>query len=353
MQQSDVIRPIALFCPRLGALGGAMSHAWDMLRLWSRRGLQASVVAGRTLPDLWREQLRALGYPVIELADEPLSSVRGLPGAIVVGICDHEFLARAKELQALGCRRVWVNCMTWIFPQEGFLYRDSGLFEAYVFHGAFQRQQLERGLAGYGYRPELGHVIPGDFCVEDWPFEPQPHEPDGEFVVGRLARPDPGKWSRRTWEIYGRIDHPRRRSVVMGVDDTIRKWIGPAPPWAEVLPPGAIPARDYYRRLHCLMPINFSAQESWPRIGLEAMAAGVPIIASRSGGWCDMITHGENGFLAGSVEEFGELGTRLALDESQRLEIAGRARRKLTEELANPDQIWAGWERLFASLGGL
>jgi glycosyltransferase involved in cell wall biosynthesis len=104
--------------------------------------------------------------------------------------------------------------------------------------------------------------------------------------------------------------------------------------------------------LHCLMPINYSAQESWPRIGLEAMAAGVPIVAPREGGWCDLIVSGENGFLAGSAEEFGELGTRLARDEQLRLQIAAQARRKLEEDLANPELIWAGWQRLFASLGG-
>ncbi|MCI0359786.1 MAG: glycosyltransferase [Planctomycetaceae bacterium] len=101
------------------------------------------------------------------------------------------------------------------------------------------------------------------------------------------------------------------------------------------------------------MPINFSALESWPRIGLEAMACGVPIIAPKQGGWCDMITHGENGFLAGSVEEFAELATMLAHDEPLRQQIAANARRKLELELANPDLVWAGWQRLFASLGGL
>jgi len=138
----------------------------------------------------------------------------------------------------------------------------------------------------------------------------------------------------------------------MGVDETIRKWIGPAPAWAEVLPPCAMPAREFYRRIHCLMPINFSLLENWPRVGLEAMACGVPIVAPREGGWCDMITHGENGFLASSAEEFAELGTLLARDESLRMKIAAQARRKLETELANPDDIWAGWQRLFASLGG-
>jgi glycosyltransferase involved in cell wall biosynthesis len=91
--------------------------------------------------------------------------------------------------------------------------------------------------------------------------------------------------------------------------------------------------------------------ENWPRIGLEAMACGVPIVAPREGGWCEMIDHGETGFLASSAEELGKYGTLLARDEPLRLRIAAQARHKLETELANPDLIWAGWQRLFASLG--
>src|SRR5262245_15683600 len=338
-------------CCALGRVGGALGHAWDMLRLWRSHGVDVTVRPSVPLSDEWRGELRKAGCR-IAAPGQPLAEIAGLPQGIVVGICDSQFLQLAGELRQLGCRRVWVNCMTWMFPQEGRLYQRSGLLEAYVFQSEFQRNELERGLAAYGYRPELGHLIRSEFELAEWPFEPQPRDPDCEFVVGRLARPDPSKWSRRTWEIYGAIDHPRRRAVVMGADNTIRKWIGQAPAWAEVLPPGAMPAHDFYRRLHCLMPINFALRENWPRIGLEAMACGVPIVAPREGGWCDMITHDENGFLASTPAEFAELGTLLSRDEPLRMRIAAQARRRLETELANPDQLWAGWQRLFASLDG-
>lgn len=345
------MRPITLFSP-LGEIGGAATHVAHLIRLWRSRGLPVRLIAP-ALPDAGRAAALAnLGCPWQAWDGDDLDVIDGLAGSIVVGFCDRRFLRAAERLRALQCRLVWVSCMTWIFPEETLPYSRGLRFDAHVFQSPFQRATLERELVPYGYRTEQGHLIPGPFDCREWPLAPRPHDPAGEFVVGRLARPDPGKWSRRTWRIYGGIDHPRRRAIVMGVDDTIRKWIGPAPPWAEVLPPGAIPARDFYRRIHCLMPINFSLLENWPRIGLEAMASGVPIVAPRQGGWCDMITHGVNGFLASTAEEFAELGTLLARDEPLRMKIAAHARRQLESELANPDHIWAGWRRLLAGLDG-
>lgn len=334
-----------------GDLGGAQTEVWDTVRLWRGRGLAVHVLASAANPPSWRERLATLGCTVFDVERSPLNAIRGVAGEVVVGICDSTFLERAQELRDLGCQRVWVNCMNWMFPQEGFHYESSGCFEAYVYQSQFQRGQLEPVLGRFGYRAEQGHLIRGAFDVLTWPWRSPRRASTEEFVIGRLARPDAGKWSRRTWEIFGRIDHPLRQAMVMGVDDTIRKWLGPPPRWAEVLPPCAMPAQDFYLQVHCLMPINFSALENWPRIGLEAMACGVPIVAPRQGGWCEMIEHGETGFLASSPEEFGRYGTLLARDESLRLRIAAQARHKLETELGNPDLIWTGWKRLFASLG--
>ena len=176
----------------------------------------------------WREQLARAGVPVAVAGEQPLAAVPGLAGSVVVGLCDGHFLSVAPDLRRLECRLVWSSLMTWPFSEESLYYSDGGWFDAHVFQSEFQRSTLEDWLAQFGYEPARGHLIRGPFDWEDWPFEPQPRDPAGDFVVGRLARPDRGKWSRKTWEIYGRIDHPRRRALVMGVDDTIHRWLGPA-----------------------------------------------------------------------------------------------------------------------------
>ncbi len=334
-----------------GEIGGAVDHSLATLRLLLDRGLRVSVVAWPGLPQGRRQSFADVGCPFYEEVAGPLAGVPGLAGAIAIGMCDIEFVKRSSELTELGCARVWLNLMTWLLPQEWQSYERTSLFDAYVFQSEYQRGVLERALRPFGYDGARGHLIRGAFTLANWPYCPAQRDPDGEFVVGKLARPDYAKWPQRLWALYQSIDCPWIRAVVMGVDDKVLKWIGSPPPWAEVLPPRAIPAVNFYQRIHCLMPPNYGFLENWPRIGLEAMACGVPIVAPREGGWCNMIEHGVNGFLAGSKEEFARYGSMLARDEDLRMRIVSQARHKLETELANPDVIWAGWKRLFSSLG--
>jgi hypothetical protein len=63
-----------------------------------------------------------------------------------------------------------------------------------------------------------------------------------------------------------------------------------------------------------------------------------------------MIEHGITGFLGNSDEELAHYTAMLAYDEDLRMRIAQTARERLVEELASPDEIWAGWKRMFRSL---
>ena len=108
--------------------------------------------------------------------------------------------------------------------------------------------------------------------------------------------------------------------------------------------------QQFLGKLHCLLHVNGGASENWPRCGLEAMAAGVPVVAQDRWGWREMIRHGRTGYLAATDDELACYAARLARDEDHRLEIAHRARSVLEEDLAAPATIWAGWQRLFEGL---
>jgi glycosyltransferase involved in cell wall biosynthesis len=65
-----------------------------------------------------------------------------------------------------------------------------------------------------------------------------------------------------------------------------------------------------------------SEYESFGLSALEAMAAGTPVIATRSGGLPEIIQHGENGFMSevGDVEDMARnarliLGNELTLED--------------------------------------
>ena len=80
------------------------------------------------------------------------------------------------------------------------------------------------------------------------------------------------------------------------------------------------------------------------------MAAGVPVVAQKDWGWREMIVHGETGFLGSCDEELAHYAAMLAYDENLRVKICKAARERLVDDLANPEKIWQGWERLFQTL---
>jgi len=72
-----------------------------------------------------------------------------------------------------------------------------------------------------------------------------------------------------------------------------------------------------------------SAQENAPMAIAEAMAIGVPVIATRVGGVADMVKHGESGLLyqAGDVRGLIDCLRQLLNDPSLRLQLGCQARR--------------------------
>lgn len=334
-----------------GDLGGACTEAWHTIKLWRQFGVEVHLIPTWSCDQQWRERVEAIGCETHDTTAELLHRIPGINESIVVSFCNAEFLENAARLRELGCRLVWANCMTWLFEAERRFYRDHGPFDAYMFQSDFQRNVLEQELAEFGYTPDRGHLIRGAFDFSDWPFRPRAHGPGDVFVIGRAARPDNDKWSSNTWPIYQRIQYRNKRALMLGMDDRTHAKLGTPPEWADCLKPMAIDAHQFFANLHCLLPINGGARENWPRAGLEAMAAGVPIVTQNEWGWREMIEHGVTGFLGNCDEELAHYAAMLAYDEELRMTIAGNARRRLENELAEPYRIWEGWQRLFAELG--
>jgi glycosyltransferase involved in cell wall biosynthesis len=88
--------------------------------------------------------------------------------------------------------------------------------------------------------------------------------------------------------------------------------------------------------------------EGTPNVLLEALACGLPVIASDVGGVSEIVKHGENGFLVppGDVEQLVEHARRLAQSPQRRAEM-GRVGRILALNKHSPDVLQASIERLF------
>lgn len=84
-------------------------------------------------------------------------------------------------------------------------------------------------------------------------------------------------------------------------------------------------AREYIRNARCLVLPSHS--EAYPNVILEAMASGVPVVATRTGGVPSLVQDGKTGFLvtAGCPDELTGALAKLTGDESLCLEMGSRA----------------------------
>jgi len=331
-------------------IGGASTEAYHTLKLFRQHGLDVTCVPtwGPVDGD-WEVRLAKLGCKSLETSPELAPSIEGLAGGVILASCNTRFAAEAYRFREIGCKIIWQNCMCWPFPQMVLDHQRHGCFDRYVFHSKYQRDQLVPQLRKYGYRDEQGFLIRGAFFPGGFRYAPVQHIAGETFLIGRLSRRGIDKFPADLWKQYRRIPHPIWVSI-MGWSDEVEDKCGPPPIWAEVFAERAKGTHEFLSSLHAFVPGFGACAENWPRVGLEAMAIGVPLVVEDQGGWREMVRDGQTGWLCQTPEEMAFRVAQLAYNETERLEMAYQARRALDDELAPPDAIWAGWKRLFDSL---
>jgi glycosyltransferase involved in cell wall biosynthesis len=188
-------------------------------------------------------------------------------------------------------------------------------------------------------------IVRGAF--EPLAFSPRQHLPGEPFVVGRLARPARTKWTPYLWNILGeaRDRGVDVRALCMGWSAELDHHCGRPPEWAECLEPAAISTAEFLSRCHALICPNWVAKENWPRIGLEAASAGVPLLVDDVGGWREMGL----GVLCDSPGAFRDSLVFLAGNEESRMALILRDRVQV-EVLADWFAIASEWGSVFAGL---
>ena len=331
------------------AVGGAGTELWHTLRLWRQMGLPVTCIPTWQISPYWLKRLQAIGCRVLPLTPEEIPSYRPLREGVAIAFCNRAFLELAPELRRCSIPLVWAGCMNWLFSAEIHFYRRFGPMDAYVFQSQYQMRTLLPQLAPWGVSRQQAYLIRGAFFADEFPYRFRPRLPGELLVLGRLCRASPDKFPQNFWTLLGRVGRPIRVQV-MGWSPQLTRRFGPPPAWAEVFPPGAMPAGDFLASLHVLIAPTGKAVENWPRIGLEAMATGVPVVAPASGGWPEMIRHGQTGLLFRSDEEFCSQIRLLYDDDSLRQKLAQAARDDLLEHFANPTTLSTRWHRLFNHL---
>ena len=258
-----------------------------------------------------------------------LRKVPGLENQTVVMFCNDIAAGASAKFRELHCRLVAVPCMTYWLGH----YRRNQ-WDAIVCQSEFQRDLLKLPDAKI-IRGAFAFWEPAATC------EPRPHVPGNPFVIGRLARKTPKKWHPELWKWWGQI--PNVRGMAMGIGESTKRTVGKPPPWATALEEGAMRPLEFHRQLHAYINMNWQDRENWPRVGLEAMAYGVPLVAENKWGWREMIISGESGFLYDCFSDMVDFAKQLERDEDFRLRIVAAGRKRL-EQIADPEPIWRAWE---------
>ena len=342
-------------------VGGANTECGDTALLWRKAGVNVTCVSflrcpcGRDVkqptPDNpWMERFESAGIPIVHAEPGKFREVPGLAGAICVSFCNGHTCHNWPELYQLGCRLVWSPAMTWTMPHEHNAFGTEyggGPPAAIHLQSAFQAEQLQPRYEKVGCKRFV--QIHGAF--EPFPFVPRPRRKGEALVVGRLARACRTKWTPHLWTI---LDQVRQHGVdvevlCQGWSDDLEIHCGVPPKWARCLPENTLTSQEFLAQCHILICPNWGIDENWPRVGLEAMSAGVIMLADARGGWLEMIDDRETGLLCHNPHEYVVCLEWMAWDERERWYILNEARRRLAE-LIDPDGIAGQWLNLFRSL---
>lgn len=156
------------------------------------------------------------------------------------------------------------------------------------------------------------------------------------FTVGRLSRDAIDKHSPDDPVLYRMLASRGIRVRIMG-----GTCLAPALEGVEgieLLPAGAESASDFYRSLDLFFYRTGTSIEAYGRVVVEAMAAGLPVIAHRRGGYVEIVDDGVNGFLFRSQEEAYNRVMFLKASRAIRLAI-GRAAMNGADHLHGSEAI--------------
>jgi len=209
-------------------------------------------------------------------------------------------------------------------PLYGRVVREAlSLCSRHIVYGPQYRKLLE-GVS------EAISIIPGG--VDTNHFSPKSTDPEGILMVGRVD--DPAKGLN---VLLTAVDHLRTRGVKADLRLTGAGTYGPGIQSLGWVPPASLP--DLYRSA-AVVVIPSLWEEPFGLVAVEAMACGVPVVASRHGGPASIVVHGETGFLV-TPGDAAELADRLEelLADSRLRRRFGDASRERALHLFDWDKI--------------
>lgn len=334
-----------------GQYAGASTELHHQIYVWKQiAGLELAIIpnqAGWKSEPLLKE-MQDLGITIYDA--HKFGAVK--PEDAVINFCSSAFLSNVGHISQFTKRTIFVNCMTYIFENlRDHTHDEIGMHQRKeIGFSLYQRPQVleehEKILREHGSTAEFLHFYPY-FNAEHLDFSVK----DQEFTqIGRISRDAKDKYTPYNSHIYNGIIAPKpKRGHWLGFGSNAMSVTGDPPEWVKTyVNQTRLPVRDFYNLVDFIVqPTNTKhCKENWPRIGLESMYAGKPLVVDNHGGWQHMIEHGVTGFLCNHERDFMYWGTRLAYEPELRERIANNAKERAVE-FSGMDVSRASWERVF------
>lgn len=151
----------------------------------------------------------------------------------------------------------------------------------------------------------------------------------GAFAIGRLSRDVPEKHSIEDLPVYSEWLSKGFEVHIQG--GTILSNSLPSHENLLLAVEGALPAEQFMNQLDVFYYRTGTHVETFGRVVLEAMAAGLPVVCFDYGGYAEHVRHGENGYLFRTSAVAMEIIECLYSDQSLRERIGREARNTAVE----------------------
>lgn len=326
--------------------GGAGTELHHQIIAWGHMGIEIHIIPsyeGYKNEPLYLEMIQR-GVIIHEPNEWSVLE----PGDPVFGFCNGEFLTSIPEIRRYTRRTIFVNCMTWLFDKEKELM-VQGQIAMFLYQNEAVRLKNMPILKELNDDPKISFVsFKPYFNNEAFPFVEE--RPEEIFGCGRISRQDADKFAKNTLHIYEYFVSPVPKSgLFLGFNDRSEEKIGKPYNWIRTAhDQNEVSQQDFYK--HCeiiLQPTDTT--ENWPRIGFEAMSSGSVLIVDNRGGWCQMVKHGETGWLCNHERDFIYYASIMAYEPHIRKEMA-LAARAWAEELGGLQASMDSWEHVFEEI---
>lgn len=210
---------------------------------------------------------------------------------------------------------------------------------AYAFGIVAVSEDMAEQLRQLGCPPEKLHLVPYGIPLEAYPFQVRNfHASPFTFVaVGRLTPKKSPLDLLRAFEICAMANPQTRLRLIGGgeLQTEVDRFIETTPIRKQIDLLGPLPIEEVRREMaqaHAFIQHSVTApdgdSEGWPLAIAEAMASGLPVVATAHKGIKQQVVHGETGFLVEEHDFWSMANYLLELahrpDLCEKMAVAGR-----------------------------